>query len=115
MDKRVIWLLSALVVIVAIGVGLYANELSRQASARRAAVRAAREAEINDGIRTFNSAIKTYCHDGDTIKFDPFKPPAQPANIKPDSPEWDKWQCDTARWERADWYWDLKKLQEEDR
>ena len=108
MDKRVTYLLSALVVIVAIGVGLYANELSRQAAQRRAAIRAGKEAELNDGIRVFNKAIALWCHPGsENIKAD--------VHAKPDSPEWDKWQCENANAAREDDLQAVKKLEEEDR
>jgi len=104
----VIYLLSALVVIVAIGVSLYANELSRQAAQRRAVIRAEKEADLNDGIRTFNKAIALWCHPGsENIKAD--------VHEKPDSPEWHKWQCEFAQSQREDDYRELKKLQEEER
>lgn len=108
MDKRVIWLLSALVVIVAIGVGLYANDLSRQAAQRRAVARAAREAELNRSIQEISGPVATFCHPGnENVKAD--------VHAKLNSPEWDKWQCETATESRDEDVEELRKLQEEDR
>jgi hypothetical protein len=108
MNKRIIYLLSALVVIVAIGVSLYVNELSRQAAQRRAVVRAAREAELNRSIQEISGPVATFCHPGnENVKAD--------VHAKPNSQEWDKWQCEVAMESRDEDEKELRKLQEEDR
>jgi hypothetical protein len=108
MDKRIVWLLSALVVIVAIGVGLYANELSRQAAQRRAVVRAAQEVELENRIQGLSGPIATFCHPGnENIKSD--------IHAKPNRREWDKWQCENAKAASEDNAQALRKLREENR
>jgi hypothetical protein len=52
--------------------------------------------------------IQTFCRSGDeSIKAD--------LNAKPNSPEWNKWQCENAKAIREDNERALKKLREEDR
>lgn len=92
------WLLLALVVLVAIGIGLYANELRRQADIRdaeHAAAVAAKNAERMEQIKyreqqveRDTELVKSSCHPN--IKADP--------KARPGSPEWKEYHdCQPAQ------------------
>jgi hypothetical protein len=90
------------VTIVAVGVGLYANELRRQADERRAAEKAADVDRVARQLEIAQENVAALCHSVNE-------------NVKPDehakegSFEWIKLHCDSARSTRD--YWD-KRLKE---
>jgi hypothetical protein len=104
MDKPVTWLLLTLVVIGAIGVWLYAHELSRQADERRTAVIAAKQAEIEDAIHQLSGPIATFCQPED-------KTVIAANNAKIGSPEWLKWQCNFATTKRDELHEDVDRVE----
>lgn len=95
--KTTVILPSLIVTISAIGLGLYANELSRQARARREADENAREAareerrhDLYNSLHTYERASQTFCHPGNE-KITPN------VNANPGTPAWNRWQCDFAQ------------------